>query len=164
MRDPLTSAELLVLAGEGDRPAFAELWDDLGGPIVALAARVLDDEQAAEDATVAIFKTAWRAAATFDPDRSDAVVWVFEIACAVLRDAGRPMRAEVAEEQFELLRLHAAIAALPPRERVVVEHVYGSGSTPRQIALRTGWSLGTVKTRLRNAMGRLADEVVGEPL
>jgi RNA polymerase sigma-70 factor, ECF subfamily len=164
MRDPLTSAELLVLAGEGDRPAFAELWDDLGGPVVALAHRVMDDEESAEDATADIFTTAWRAAATFDPDRSDAVVWLFEIACAVLRDLGRPLRPEAAEEQFEVLRLHAAIAALPPRERVVIEHVYGSGSSPRQVALRTGWSLGTVKTRLRNAIGRLADEVVGEPL
>ena len=163
MRDPLTSGELLVLAGEGDRPAYAELWDDLGGPVLALTRRVLHDEESAEEATAEIFRTAWGAAATYDPDHSDAIVWLFEIACGVLRDAGRPLRPEFAEEQFELLRLHAAISALPPRERVVIEHVYGSGSSPRQVAMRTGWSLGTVKTRLRNAFGRLADEVVGEP-
>ncbi len=159
MRDALTSAELLVLAGDGDRPAFVALWDDFGGPVLALASRVLGSQTAAEDATVEIFRTAWRAAATYEPERLDVTDWLFEIARAVLRDSGRALRQEAAQDELELLRVHVAIAALPSRERIVIEHMYGGHCSQREIAARTGWSLGTVKTRTRNAVAHLADEL-----
>lgn len=153
-----TPAELLVHAGEGDRHAFAELWEALGGPVLALARRVTQSEREAEETTVRVFATAWNAAATFDPER-DAIGWMFAIGWSVLRDEGYPLTAEAAVAELEMMRLHAAVRALPAKERFVIDQTYGGELSQREIAVRTGWSLGTVKTRTRNAFAHLAEEL-----
>jgi RNA polymerase sigma-70 factor (ECF subfamily) len=51
--------------------------------------------------------------------------------------------------------VHAALAALPPEQREAVRLAYFEGETHSQIAERLGIPIGTVKTRLRLAYGRL---------
>ena len=63
--------------------------------------------------------------------------------------------------EMEAFEVHAAVDSLPDREREVIELAYYSGS--RRPRSRIVWSLplGTVKTRTRTALTRLAD-VLGE--
>jgi RNA polymerase sigma-70 factor (ECF subfamily) len=153
----MTPDELLVLAGDGDDLALAGLFDRLGGAVLALAWRSLRNLAWAEEATVLTFRTAWRAAATFDPEHADAIAWIHDIAQGVLRDAGAPTPADAIADELELLRVHVAVASLPRKERLVIEGTYARGLSPQAIAASTGWPLGTVKTRTRNAFANLAD-------
>jgi RNA polymerase sigma-70 factor (ECF subfamily) len=52
-------------------------------------------------------------------------------------------------------RVHAALEGLPPDQRAAVQLAYFGGLTQSEIATRLGIPLGTVKTRLRLAFGRL---------
>jgi RNA polymerase sigma-70 factor (ECF subfamily) len=69
-------------------------------------------------------------------------------------EAGPPERAEQAWTAF---RVHRAVETLPDHERPVIELAYWSGLSQSEIAAFLNLPLGTVKTRTRTALARLAD-------
>ena len=69
---------------------------------------------------------------------------------------------EQAESSWLTWRVHAALEQLPERERAVLELAYWSGLSQTEIASYLDVPLGTVKTRTRTGLARLAgllDEV-----
>ena len=70
---------------------------------------------------------------------------------------GPPERAESAEVAW---RVHRALEELPAREREVVELAYWSGLSQSEVADYLNLPLGTVKTRTRSALSRLAGVLV----
>jgi RNA polymerase sigma-70 factor (ECF subfamily) len=54
-------------------------------------------------------------------------------------------------------RVHRSLAELPENERVVIELAYWRGRSQSEIAELLGIPLGTVKTRTRTGLARLAD-------
>jgi RNA polymerase sigma-70 factor (ECF subfamily) len=76
--------------------------------------------------------------------------------------AGDPGPAEEAETEWVSWRVHRAVESLPDHERSLVELAYWSGLSQSEIAEYVGLPLGTVKTRTRAALRRLADELEGE--
>jgi RNA polymerase sigma-70 factor (ECF subfamily) len=171
-----TDVDLLVRVGEGDADAFAMLWRRLSGPVLALGRRTLSDGAAAEDVAQETFATIWRVAATFDPERGAPAGWIFTIARNAARDVARRRRLTVVEDvpdvadpgigpedealrSAERFRIHMALAGLNPRAREVVELAYFEGLSQSEIADRIDVPLGTVKTRTRNALARLAESL-----
>jgi RNA polymerase sigma-70 factor, ECF subfamily len=171
-----TDDGLLVRIGGGDADAFTLLWRRLCGPVLALGRRALSDDQAAEDVAQETFATIWRAAGTFDPQRGTASAWIFTIARNAARDVARRRRIAYVEDvpdtvdpglgpddhalrAGERFRIQLALATLNPRAREVIELAYFEGLTQAEIAERIDVPLGTVKTRTRNALARLAESL-----
>src|SRR5262249_31098892 len=63
---------------------------------------------------------------------------------------------EQAEQSWVSWRVHSAIETLPDNERRLIELAYWSGLSQSEIAGLEGIPLGTVKTRTRSALARLA--------
>jgi RNA polymerase sigma-70 factor (ECF subfamily) len=59
-------------------------------------------------------------------------------------------------------RVHRALESLPEHERPVIDLAYYSGLSQTEIADFLQIPLGTVKTRTRSALARLADELEDE--
>ena len=171
-----TDVDLLVRIGEGDADAFGMLWRRLSGPVLALGRRTLSDDAAAEDVAQETFATIWRVAATFDPERGAPAGWIFTIARNAARDVARRRRLTIVEDvpdvvdpgvgpdeealrSAERFRIHVALAGLNPRAREVIELAYFEGLSQSEIAERIDVPLGTVKTRTRNALARLAESL-----
>ena len=72
---------------------------------------------------------------------------------------GPDQRASAAEEAFHV---HAAVDRLPDHEREVIELAYFHGLSQSEVAARLGAPLGTIKTRTRRALARLADRLAAE--
>jgi RNA polymerase sigma-70 factor (ECF subfamily) len=173
LRTTPSDGELIERIGEGDRAAFESLYARYARPIFALALRRLGDRGRAEDAVQEAFAAVWRSARTYRPERGAGAHWLYAVARNAIVDRGRargenpaepaeepsaePGPPDVAESDWAAWRVHRAIGELPERERVVVELAYWGGLSQSEVAKRLGVPLGTVKTRTRSALSRLAD-------
>jgi len=177
--DARTDVELLGLIAGGDRPAFEELYRRYARSVLGIALRRMGDRGRAEDATQDTFASIWRSASRYDPARGRPASWLYTVARNAIVDglrrrpepavadapdvaAGDPGPPEAAEAEWVSWRVHRAIETLPEHERSLVELAYWSGMSQSEIAEYLGLPLGTVKTRTRAALGRLADELEDE--
>jgi RNA polymerase sigma-70 factor, ECF subfamily len=173
-----TDEDLLESVGRHDRGAFEVLYKRYSRSVLGLALRRLGDRGRAEDALQETFAAIWRAAGTYKRERGAAAPWLFAVARNSISDRGRARREPPAEapdepsaeagpdEKAELSwlswRVHSALDTLPDNERQLIELAYWSGLSQSEIANLIGIPLGTVKTRTRSALARLADELEEE--
>jgi RNA polymerase sigma-70 factor (ECF subfamily) len=178
--DTRTDAELIAHVADGDRVAFEELHRRYARSVLGIALRRIGDRGRAEDATQDTFASIWRSAARFDPQKGEATSWLYTVARNAIVDGLRRRREppvdeapeiaapdpgpdEAAESGWVAWRVHRALETLPEQERSLVQLAYWSGLSQSEIAEYLGVPLGTVKTRTRSALRRLADEL-GEEL
>jgi len=161
-------SELLQRIARGSEAAFRMLWDRFGAAVYTVCRRRLSDAGAAEDATQEAFTSVWRRAGTFDPARGSAAAWLYAVArnaAAQLVRRGQAgasltvlddQTADAEHDPVVGLTVHAALIRLPATEREVLELAYFDDLTQTQIAARLRLPLGTVKTRTRAGLHRLA--------
>jgi RNA polymerase sigma-70 factor (ECF subfamily) len=168
----LSDGELIVRSADGDRGAFEVLYHRYARPVFGLALRRLGDRGRAEDAVQETFASIWRAARSYKPERGPGAPWLYAVARNAITDRGRARTetpAEIPEEAspeagppdraeagWTAWRIHRALEELNANERSVVELAYWSGLSQSEIAEFLDIPLGTVKTRTRAALGRLA--------
>jgi RNA polymerase sigma-70 factor (ECF subfamily) len=170
----LSDEQLLEqVAVSRDSEAFTILYSRYSRAIYSLVQRVLRDHHAADDVSQEAFAAVWRAARGYRRERGTASAWLFAIARNAAVDAARarvplvvgeapetpdpgPLPDAVVIAEMEAFEVHVAVDSRPDREREVVELAYYSGLSQTEIADRLGLPLGTVKTRTRTALGRLA--------
>jgi RNA polymerase sigma-70 factor, ECF subfamily len=173
-----TDGELIQRVAVGDANAFEILYHRYVRSVFGLALRRLGDRMRAEDAVQETFAAVWRSARTYRPDRGAGAPWLYAVARNAIVDRARgrqeppgeaPETAstdlgpdERAEAAYVSWRVHRALSGLPPTEREVVELAYYGGLSQSEVADFLGIPLGTVKTRTRSALHRLADTLEGE--
>jgi len=167
----------------GDAVGLEALYDRHSTAIYSLALLIVRDVAEAEDVTQEVFAQVWSQAGRFDGARGSVAAWVLMIARsraldrlrrkqAVLKPGpGDDVLAElpdptpsvevVAANDQEARAARAAVAELPLAERTAIELAYFEGLTQSEIAERTGTPLGTVKTRIRNALRRVREAMAG---
>jgi RNA polymerase sigma-70 factor (ECF subfamily) len=169
----LRDGELIERVGGGDREAFDELYRRYSRPVLGLALRRLGDRGRAEDALQDAFAAIWRSARSYDRRRGEGGAWLYTVARNAVVDGVRrkpepPMLApdeasgengppEQAEAAWLAWRVHGALSHLPEHERPVIELAYWGGLSQSEISEFLDVPLGTVKTRTRSALARLAD-------
>ncbi|MGH3135334.1 MAG: RNA polymerase sigma factor [Gaiellaceae bacterium] len=173
-----SDGQLIERVADGDRRAFDELHRRYARPVLGLALRRLGDRGRAEDASQEAFIAIWRSARTFDPNRGNGAPWLYAVARNAITDGLRrrpppvaeledgpgsdPDPSDEAEAAWTAWRVHRALEVLPEHERPVIELAYWSGLSQSEVAEKLGIPLGTVKTRTRSALARLADALEGE--
>ena len=178
--DDLSDAALLARVANADRDAFEVLYHRYVRSIFGLALRRLRDRAQAEEVTQEAFAAVWRSAESYRPERGSAGGWLYTVARNTIFDRlRRNSRAETtvelpeltspeggpdeqAERAYRAWRVHRALEELNPNEREVIELAYWSGLSQSEVATLLGQPLGTVKTRTRHALARLAEVLEGE--
>jgi RNA polymerase sigma-70 factor, ECF subfamily len=167
-----SDSRLIERVAAGDRDAFTELYRRFARPVLSMALRHLGDKGRAEDAAQETFAAVWRSARSYRSDRGTGSAWLYAVARHAIIDRARQRRDHVAElpdeaasdrgpderaeDSWLAWRVHSALEELPERERVVVELAYWSGLSQAEIASYLDVPLGTVKTRTRTGLARLA--------
>ena len=173
-------AALLARVADGDQGAFARLYDMLSPRVFGLILRVLVDRAQSEEVLQKVFLEIWQSARTFAPNNGQGRSWVLTIAHrrAVdrvraaqsssdrdvrvgLRDMHTPQEGivEQVELRVEGRRVVRALGVLPDPQREAIVLSYFGGYSQSEIAALVGAPLGTVKTRVRDGLTRLRQEM-----
>ena len=177
---------LLAAVARGDRTAMRTLYDAFGSRALITAQRILRNDADAADTVQETFVELWKRAADFDAARGNVRAWIVTIARTRAISRLRKMRtanhaerassdpstgsspeeapspAAMTEARRTRDRLSEALALLPQPQREVVEIAYFEGLSQRETAARLEAPLGTIKTRIRLAMEKLAQLLVDE--
>ncbi len=169
-------AALITRTARGDASAFEELYDQIAAPVFGIVKRVIRDPAQAEEVAQEVLLEVWRTASRFDRARGSAMAWVMTLAHrravdrvrSTHRQAERERRtavsgipydtvAEAVEATLDRERVRRCLAALTELQRESVTLAYYGGYTYGQVAALLGVAVGTVKTRMRDALIRLRD-------
>ncbi|MFG2307816.1 sigma-70 family RNA polymerase sigma factor [Streptomyces sp. NPDC048566] len=177
---PESDADLARALVAGDGTALAAVHRRWAPLVHALALRSLGDPREAEDVTQQVFLAAWRGGGGFRPERGTLAGWLVGITRRKTADAlaARARRTELVGAAGALLALseedrsrpeaaldrvlvRCELARLPPPQREVLRLAFYEDLTQTQIARRTGWPLGTVKSHARRGLLRLRRSLPG---
>ncbi|WP_329267098.1 sigma-70 family RNA polymerase sigma factor [Streptomyces sp. NBC_01451] len=162
----------------GDEACLAAVYRRWSALVHTLAWRSLGDVKEAEDVTQQVFLGVWSGRRGYRPERGPLVGWIVGIARHRIADAlaartrrsrlvaavdSWPVRADPADERLEgaldRLVVRAEFAKLASAQQRVLRLAFYEDLSQSQIAERTGWPLGTVKSHARRGLYRLRREL-----
>jgi RNA polymerase sigma-70 factor, ECF subfamily len=165
---------MMSLTRNGDRSAFASLFDYFAPRLNSYLLRLGLERMAAEEITQEVMLTLWLKPGLFDPSKSSLSTWLFRIARnrridaarrerrgridendLMLHPAATPMPDDILAEAARADHVRMVMADLPPDQINLLRLAFFDGLSHSQIADATGLPLGTVKSRIRLAFARL---------
>lgn len=174
-------AELVVALARGERAALAALYDKYATFLMTLALRIVRDRREAEDLLHDVFLEVWRTAVDYDPARGRVRTWLAIRMRSRALDRQKSARvsrqspgdpADVIERVAadggvggagpDQQRVLAALEALGPDQRRVVELAYFDGLSCSEIASAIAVPIGTVKSRMAAALAKLRRQLAPE--
>lgn len=180
--DPTTKqlAEWLVSVGaDGDHHAFESLFAHFAPRVKVFMMRSGATVGEAEDLAQETMVQVWRKAALYDASRSVPSTWIFRVARNLRIDRIRRQKyheveltaeldcdSQLTEEdriinQLDAVRLEGLIDTLPADQVEIVRLAFFDGLSHSEISKRLSIPLGTVKSRIRLAFGKLRKAMGG---
>jgi len=167
---------LIAVGARRDGKAFTVLFDHLRPRVQAHVVRLGLAPPAAEDVTQDVMETIWRKAHLYDPRRSAAITWVFQIArnrridvkrrgreCSVVIEdfCAIPDPAEGCDDCLDAAqrqeRVRAALDRLPPEQFALVRLAFFEGLSHGAIARRLNLPLGPLNRGFGSPAAPCAD-------
>lgn len=176
MGSALTYTEVELVRGlvARDEKVFSYLYDHYSPALYGVALKVLNDETVAGDVLQEIFLKIWRSIDRYDPEKGRLFTWMLNIARNTAIDTLRSKAHKLGQKVQELgsgsplfeqqltvhqsvdhLGLSKVVEKLSKEQRVIIDLAYYKGCTQEEIAKVLDIPLGTVKTRMRNAIIQL---------
>lgn len=167
-------ASLLASIAQGDREAFAVLYQRTSRKMFGIAKRILRDDGAAEDVLQEVYITIWAKAGSYEAGRSSPITWLAVItrnravdrrrrvvptrspieAAANVPDMA-PAADRVIEEAQRSGQLYDCLDTLDERGRRYIRAAFLDGATYSELATRDGIPLGTMKSWIRRGLQSL---------
>lgn len=171
-----TEEELVSLLKEQDADAFNYLFDHYSGALNSIARSFVQDEELANSILHDSFIKIWKQAGSFNRFKGGLFTWMSSIVRNTAIDALRSKdwknnsrNVALTENsndlpggdsvKIESIGLRKFVGNLREEYRQVIELSYFDGMTHDEIAKNIGIPLGTVKTRIRNALIELRSRI-----
>lgn len=166
-------SDLLVQVGQGDREAFALLYDASAPRLFGLCLRLMRGHDRAQDVLQDAYIRIWQKAHLFDPKRGTAMTWLITVTrrCALdrlrqhdLTSGAEPLDAAETPDlagadafsapDYDLRR---CLSELQVREREVITLAFVYGMSHSELSSSVALPLGTIKSRIRRGLRQLKE-------
>jgi RNA polymerase sigma-70 factor (ECF subfamily) len=171
-------ADLAARIAAGDQGVLEELFRQFAGAVKSVAFRVIRDETLAEDVVQDTFIGIWKAPEKYDPSRGSLRTFLLTIAHRRAVDLIRSEQARTKREtrppdpdffdlEDEVLTrrlssdVQAALVDLTHEEKEAITLAYFAGLSYVQVARHLDTPEGTIKSRIRSGMRKLATSLEG---
>jgi RNA polymerase sigma factor (sigma-70 family) len=166
-------ALMAAITAHADRAAFARVFKRYAPKVKAHLVARGAAAAVADELTQDVMLVLWKKAALFDARRGSVASWLYTISRNCLlnqirHESRRPVEIDVppidavpatGEQQLAAAESRRTLAGfveeLPEEQREILHAAYWSGMTLQECATERSLPLGTVKTRVRLALGRL---------
>jgi RNA polymerase sigma-70 factor (ECF subfamily) len=175
---PNFSVLLLSIGQIQDKAAFADLFQHFAPRVKSYMLKLGSADEMAEELAQQTLLQVWRKAQLFDPDKAAASTWIFRIARNIRIDVLRKQK-HFFDDDFDLAKIEDeqedaevkinreqksrhvafALAKLPQDQAKIIRMSFYDGLSHGEIAKQLELPLGTVKSRIRLAFGRLRESV-----
>lgn len=169
---------MALIAENHDRVAFKLLFEYFGPRIKSLMLRAGAPAALAEDMVQDVMMTVWRKSALYAPEKGTVSTWVFTIArnaridklrrasSAPYQDiddlelaSGEVPNDERADASKMADRIALAVTGLPDEQKRIIDLAFMQDKPQSEIAAELDLPLGTVKSRMRLAYGKLKESL-----
>jgi RNA polymerase sigma-70 factor (ECF subfamily) len=177
----LADEQLISRIAAGETAALREIYERYKRVVYGFAMRSLGDRESAEEVALDVFTQVWRNASRYSGSRAKVSTWILSICRHRSIDAFRrssarahhrslgwddlppeafPVDEETPDGTFARnearRRVRQAVRGLPKEQAQALSLAFFKGLTHQEIAASLGQPLGTVKTRIRLALAKLA--------
>jgi RNA polymerase sigma factor (sigma-70 family) len=166
--------ELVNLLKAGDKSAFRYLYDNYSGALFRIVLDKVPDRAIAKDILQEVFVNIWCKMYTYDSAKGRLFTWMLNIARNLSKDMvrskayqNRKRNQDIPDKEYlnnrallihmntDGIGLNNIVGKLKPDYQVLINLAYFKGYTFKQITQIEKLPLGTVKTRMRLALGEL---------
>jgi RNA polymerase sigma-70 factor (ECF subfamily) len=175
--------ELVRRIAAGDEFALSSFYDETRSLVYGVVLRIVSMPAVAEEVTMDVYLQVWRQASRYKQDRGSVFTWLMLLARSRALDGLRSERANTAcawesfAEGFDILdpgqgperlaqarqtqsRMAYILQELSAEQRQVIELSFYEGMSHVEVAEKLQLPLGTVKSRIRSALGKFRQAVI----
>lgn len=166
-----TEEELISFIKERDQNAFAYLYDNYSKALFGVIFTVVGNAQEAEDILQNVFLKIWDNFSMYDKNKGRLYTWMLNIARNAAIDYIRSKQNKINLKNFtsdnivndidkqhsnftnyDHIGLKNVLTGLKPDHQTIIDMAYYQGYTQDEIAKQLQMPLGTVKTKVRQAI------------
>jgi len=172
----ITSIEstIVALLRENDSKAMDLIYEHYSASIYGILCKMLPDEEMAQDVLQRSFIKVWKNATTYDASKGKLFTWLLNIArntgldqlkSKEIKHGTQNVTADKivyiqdsqshSKQNIDAIGIKTLLHKLSDEHRQLIELMYFQGYTQAEISAYIPLPLGTVKTKLRNAISQL---------
>lgn len=166
------SPSFIALLQKKDKRAFEELYDSYSAVLLGIAFKITKDEDLADDVLQEAFIKIWKNIETYDPQKATIFTWMLNItrntAIDCIRKKSYQLNIQIDSDKVSIvdqaandsinintIGVRELINGLKPEYKEVIDAVYFGDLTHEEASEKLALPLGTLKTRVRNALKEL---------
>ncbi len=177
IKQSYTQDQLIELIRNRNQQAFSYLYDNYSQALFGVIQNIVNDIEESEDVLQKTFIKIWNCFSTYDEKKGRLYTWMLNIARNLAIDTTRSRhekmkskiqsrdgnvnihenRLLVEDFSHETIGLKKIVEELKEEHKLIIDMAYYEGYTQEEISKKLDIPLGTVKTKVRQAILRLRE-------
>jgi RNA polymerase sigma-70 factor (ECF subfamily) len=170
----ISEEQIVAALRQKNRDAVGILYDKYSSLLFGIIARIVKNDETAEDLLQEVFVKVWKNIDSYDPVKAKLVTWMGNIArnLAIDKIRSKDYKNSIQNQDIEdyvniiednptsgfnpeHIGVKEMLDKLPLEHKELIDMVYFKGYTQAEASEKLGIPLGTVKTRIRTAINNL---------